>query len=161
MSSGDVTGFQCGCPHSNAPSPRKKLLPVARHDLQASRVLLIISTINHKRRRQIKARPCILATIDACSCVRITTIRLVLSWRIDRAGSRTAVWIRCRTSQKFKPSNPSFPRRSPRGAPNTVPAPVPYSRERLAFRGGYYCHLQMVLWTCGPARRANHWTCRE
>ena len=26
MSSGDVTGFQCGCPHPNAPSPRKKAI---------------------------------------------------------------------------------------------------------------------------------------
>ena len=50
---------------------------------------------------------------------------------------------------------------SPGGAPNSVPAPVPYSRERFVFRSGYYCHLQMVLWTCGPPRRANHWTCRE
>lgn len=53
-------------------------------------------------------------------------------------------WIHVGQAKKFK--SLLFAR----GAPNTVPAPVPYSRERLVARGGYHCHLQMVLWTCGP-----------
>ena len=121
------------------PALAKSYCRFTRHDLHVSRVLLTI-TLKRCRHGGPYLHPCYHRCLLLCLESRPHDLYAL-------GGSTEPVvapqWI---FGQAREAKKSLFP---PVG-PNTVPAPVPYSRERLVFRSGYNCHLQMVLWTCGP-----------
>jgi len=155
MTSGDVTGFYAGAHIQTSPSLRKKLLPVNRHDLPASCVLL---TINHKRCRQ-EARTSSLLPSMLPVVFEIATTRLVCAWRIDRAGSQ---WShRSGYSDKSEAKKSLFPPAEPVGLPTLSLHSCRTPESAWSFVVDTFVTCRWCCGLVGLQRRANHWTCRD